>query len=81
MRTFKMLRIEDESGVSGTGYVAQGVEFDNGKCALAWLTSVSSVALYDNIEDLEEIHGHDGKTVIKWDISNNNPRRQDLERS
>jgi hypothetical protein len=67
MRTFKMIRIEDESGVSGTGHVAQGVEFDNGKCALAWLTAVSSVALYDNIEDLEKIHGHDGKTIIEWD--------------
>lgn len=66
MRTFRMFRIEDESGVSGTGYVAQGIEFDNGKCAIAWLTNVSSVALYDNIEDLVKIHGHDGKTVIEW---------------
>lgn len=63
-----MFRIEDESGVSGVGYVAQGVEFDNGKCALAWLTAVSSVALYDNIEDLEKIHGHDGKTIVEWDL-------------
>ncbi len=34
MRRFQLNRIVDESGVSGTGVVAQGVEFDNGFCAM-----------------------------------------------
>ena len=50
--------------MSGTGCVAQGVEFDNGKCALTWLSEISSVAVYDKIEDIEKIHGHGGKTQI-----------------
>lgn len=66
MRPFILVREEDESGVSGTGIVAEGVEFSNGKCALGWRTAVRSVAIYDNIKELEAIHGHDGKTTIKW---------------
>jgi hypothetical protein len=55
MRTFYLHRIADESGVSGTGLVAQGVEFDNGKCALTWLLEVSSVVIYEKIEYREQI--------------------------
>ena len=66
MKLFILNRTEDESGVSGTGTVAEGVQFGNGKCALSWLTEHSSVALYDDIVTLEAIHGHDGKTVVEW---------------
>lgn len=64
MRFFYLQRNEDESGVSGTGRVAEGAEFSNGKCAISWLTPVTSVAVYDNIKEVEMIHGHDGKTLI-----------------
>ena len=67
MRTFKLLRLIDESGVSGTGYVAEGVQFTSGKSVLAWMTGVSSVAVYDSIDELEAIHGHEGATKVVWD--------------
>src|SRR5205085_3748143 len=35
--TFHLLRYEDESGVSGTGWVAEGAVFSNGWVALTWL--------------------------------------------
>ena len=66
MKRFILKRIEDESGVSGTGIVAEGVMFSNGKCALTWITKYQSIAVYDSIEELENIHGHNGKTVIVW---------------
>ena len=66
MRRFKLCRLQDETGVSGTGHVAEGVELTNGRAVLSWLTDVASVALYDSIDDLEYIHGHHGKTVIQW---------------
>ena len=67
MRFFVLNRLEDESGISGTGIVAEGVEFWNGKCALCWKSvPVSSIVIYDNVEDLEHIHGHGGKTVVEW---------------
>ena len=64
MKPFWLKRVEDESGVSGVGLVAEGVVFSNGWCALTWLTEHTSIAFYQNIEDVEAIHGHDGKTKI-----------------
>lgn len=65
MQPFQMVRIEDKSGVSGTGVVAEGVIFSSGKVTIAWLTQYQSVAVYDSIEDALAIHGHGGKTVLK----------------
>jgi len=64
MKPFWLQRVEDDSGVSGVGLVAEGVIFSNGWCALTWLTELTSVAFYRNVEDVEAIHGHDGKTKI-----------------
>lgn len=66
MRLFQLHRAEDESGVSGVGIVAEGVQFASGKCALSWLTAHTSVAVYDSIETLDAIHGHNGKTRVVW---------------
>ena len=52
MRMFQMYRLEDESGVSGTGLVAEGVQFETGKCVVGWLTDIHSVAIYDRMEDV-----------------------------
>jgi len=68
MRTFTLLRVVDPSGISGTGVVAQGVVFDDGTCALRWLTAHRSTAVYDSVETLEKIHGHGGKTQILEDL-------------
>ena len=64
MRPFWLQRVEDESGVSGVGLVAEGVVLSNGWCALTWLTGNKSVAFYPSLEEVEAIHGHDGKTKI-----------------
>ena len=72
MRLFVLHRIKDESGVSGTGDVAEGIEFSNGKCALCWITQYRSIAIYDSIRELEAIHGHDGETKIVWLKTRNN---------
>jgi hypothetical protein len=66
MIRFELHRDVDPSGISGTGMVAWGVEFPNGKCALAWATEVQSVAVYDSIGDVQKIHGHSGLTRILW---------------
>ena len=66
MRRFHLRRLEDETGVSGTGIITEGIEFSDGSCAMRWLTNTSSVAIYANIEDLMIIHGHNGNTVVEW---------------
>ncbi len=66
MRRFHLQRDEDASGVSGTGVVAEGVEFTDGSCALRWRTTTASTAVYDSAEDLVAIHGHEGRTRLVW---------------
>ena len=64
MKVFYLKRVEDESGVSGTGRIAQGLIFDNGKVALAWLSEHPSMTIYDSIGEVRAIHGHGGKTEV-----------------
>jgi hypothetical protein len=66
-RKFKLVRDDDETGISGTGVVAEGIEFSNGMCAMCWLTAMHSVAVYPNARQLEAIHGHNGRAKIVFD--------------
>lgn len=66
MRRFYLVRNEDVSGVSGTGRVAEGIEFTNGKCVLSWLTATTSVAIYDNMKSLTLIHGHENRSKVEY---------------
>lgn len=66
MKLFKLVRNEDETGVSGTGDVAGGVIWPDGKVAMRWFTNTASTAFYDSIEAVEEIHGHGGKTRVEF---------------
>lgn len=65
-KRFILERVADPSGVSGIGDIAEGVQFTNGKCVLGWLTITASVAVYDSIEALIEVHGHAGNTLVRW---------------
>lgn len=64
MQEFYLKREEDVSGTSGTGVVARGVILPSGKCVLEWTSFHTSVAIYNNIQDVELIHGHGGKTKV-----------------
>lgn len=66
MRPFQLHRRADVTGVSGTGVVAEGVEFSDGTVALRWCgKNPTSVVFHDNgIESVETIHGHDGLTTV-----------------
>ncbi len=66
LRRFNLQRNEDFSGVSGTGRVAEGVQFSDGSCVMRWKSELSSTAIYSSAEELETIHGHEGRTSIVW---------------
>ncbi len=76
MRLFVLIRAEDVSGVSGTGVVAEGVEFTDGTVAMRWLRRPYSVACYASIRDVVAVHGHGGKTRVKW-LSEDGYRRDE----
>ena len=66
LRRFKLYRTLDESGVSGTGTIAEGVKFTNGYCSLSWLTEKTSWGMYRSVAEMMSIHGHDGSTELQW---------------
>lgn len=66
MRRFNLRRLEDETGISGTGIVTEGVVFTDNSVVMRWLTDTSSVAFYNSIEDVIIIHGHNGRTIVEW---------------
>jgi hypothetical protein len=67
MRTFHLQRNEDVSGVSGTGVVAEGIQFSSGTVVVAWIVGDHrSLEIHNSIEDCDAIHGHGGKTVVVW---------------
>lgn len=66
MRRFVLNRREDATGTSGTGIVAEGIEFSNGQIAIHWISQLESVNVYANAKVLDKLHGHDGRTTIEW---------------
>lgn len=65
MKTFVLNRLEDLSGISGTGIVAEGVEFSNGKISIMW-NNTASWGLFDNMQQMLSVHGHNGKTEVVY---------------
>ena len=66
-RRFYLHRAEDESGVSGTGRVAEGAMFPStGQCIIVWNSEPYSMSLHKDVEALIRVHGHNGKTEVIW---------------
>lgn len=69
MQTFVLYREVDETGVSGTGVVAEGVEFSDGSVAMKWIVGDHrSTVLWESIDGVIAVHGHGGKTVVRYTI-------------
>lgn len=68
IRRFELRRHEDVSGISGTGVVAEGVEFSDGTVVLRWTGRwPTSVVFHDRgIESVQQIHGHTGSTEVHF---------------
>lgn len=82
IKHFYLQRIEDVSGTSGIGIVARGVVLPSGSVVMEWLTFHSSICLYKNLEDVEQIHGHGGKTqLIMGDPPQKNRKKNEQTRN
>lgn len=66
MRSFFIYRKEDPTGISGTGIVAQGTEFDDDRVVVRWLGKTATTTLHRDRRSVEAIHCHGGKSVIVW---------------
>ena len=74
MKSFKVERKYDITGVSGTGIVAEGVIFSDSTCIVRWITkqNKNSTNFYNTFEDFYDIHikSHpENMTNIIWSES------------
>jgi hypothetical protein len=68
-QAFMMVRGKDETGVSGTGMIAEGCVFSNGKCAVCWASATPCVQVWDSFEAFKAVHidSHPGnETKLVW---------------
>src|SRR3954466_14527805 len=64
---FHLFRRRDVSGVSGTGVVAEGVEWSDGTVTLHWGGRYPTATVWqDGIDALIAVHGHSGASSIRW---------------
>ena len=71
IETFTICRQSDESGISGTGVVIEGVEYATGQVVLHWLTPFpkGSIAIFESLTDFKRVHVNPhptNKTIITW---------------
>ncbi len=66
IKPFYLMRHSDVNGLSGTGIVAVGVVYPNGKAHMQWISFKSSFEMHDSVESLIDIHGHSGATELIW---------------
>ena len=66
MRRFVLIRVEDLTGVSGTGEVAEGTVFSSGLAVIHWLREPYAMGVYQSLEDVITVHGHEGRTQLQF---------------
>lgn len=76
VRDFELIRDIDVTGRSGTGVVAEGVVFSDGLAVLRWLREPHALGVFDSLEALISVHGHEGRTYVAFrekSFSGSNP--------
>ncbi|MDE1672682.1 hypothetical protein [Nocardia gipuzkoensis] len=66
VRRWEMHRDTDVTGNSGTGLVAHGVTFPDGRVAFRWRGNPATTTTADSIRDVISIHGHNGTTRVVY---------------
>lgn len=73
-RRFHLVRDTDVTGISGTGVVAEGVQFSDGTVVMRWLSAGTArpdvvrptTVVHDDVESVVALHGHNGATRVEW---------------
>ena len=67
VKTFKLVRDCDVTGISGTGVVAEGVTFHSGQTVICWMRPPYTISVFSSPDAVLGVHGHGGNTRIVWD--------------
>lgn len=71
MRSFKVIREKDSTGISGIGTVIEGTTFSDGTCVIRWSTDRAphSTAIFTTFEEFYAIHIEkhpENNTQVVW---------------
>lgn len=66
MGVFKLVRDDDVTGVSGTGHVADGIQFHDGTVVVRWRGETPTTAIHQDLDSVKRIHLHEGRTRLEW---------------
>lgn len=79
MKSFEVYRGHDESGISGTGKVMEGVIFSDGRVALQWMSTPRSFVMWDRFEDMWTINiaSHPSNATVVHFSDNRELRQSD----
>jgi hypothetical protein len=68
-RLFDLVREQDVTGISGTGVVAEGVEFSDGTVVMRWLPVdgvLPTTVVHAGVDNVLALHGHNGMSKVVW---------------
>jgi len=63
MKLFIILRVDDVSGSSGTGRIAEGMVSSDGQVVIFF---ADSIKIFPSVEKMMEIHSHGGRTRVHF---------------
>lgn len=66
MFCFVLHRDSDPTGISGTGLVAEGCEFEDGTVVLRWAGETPTTVIHVNMASVRRLHLHGGATRIVY---------------
>lgn len=65
-KLFYLERTADQVGLTGTGKVAEGIVYSDGRVSMRWLGERASTVNHDSIDNVEYIHCHNGNSKIVY---------------
>jgi hypothetical protein len=75
-RMFTLVRENDVTGISGTGVVAEGIEFSDGVAVIRWLDTATArkangvkptTVIHESIASVVALHGHRRSTYVLFE--------------
>lgn len=68
MRRFYLLRFQDETGISATGRVLEGMLMPSGKVIVEWRPPHATITIFNSLEEFRALHvdAHPSKNQIVW---------------
>jgi hypothetical protein len=68
MRRFYLLRTEDETGISATGRVLEGVLTPSGRVIVEWRPPHTTITIFNSLDEFRTLHvdAHPSKDEIVW---------------